>query len=218
MLLEKSWVLEASVNAQRQRDFALAKETNAYANEQFIGGPGYWSSPTQESSRKFWQDYSNQQAVRDAELRYQDEQARRGLSETAADRALAAGPQATAFGVYQRERPFEEAGILGQMGALPRMLEQAQLDWDYKEFLRTRPEMAPYLNQALQFLGINQVENIVTPGTQGNLGELIKTGAALALAPATGGTSLVGTLPTNSSTSSMAQDLASNYSNYSLGY
>lgn len=50
-----------------------------------------------------------------------------------------------------------------QFGALPRLLQQAQLDADFQEFLRTRPELSPVIQQALQFLGIQTTGQYMQP-------------------------------------------------------
>ena len=58
-----------------------------------------------------------------------------------------------------------------QYGALPRLLQQAQLDASFQDWLRARPEYAPVIQQALAFLGISMQGTYFEP-QPGLLGEM----------------------------------------------
>ncbi len=146
--------------------------------EGYIGGPGYWSSPRALARERALEDLSESLLAKRAELVYSDELSRRKALESAAERALTAGR-----GLRELTgEEFTRAKQTLQAEALPRILEQAQLDWNYREFLRTRPESAPYLQYALQFLGIPMMGYVGFQGREGILPELIKGAATVAAA------------------------------------
>lgn len=118
--------------------------------EAYVGPGTYWGSARADAVREASEGFASDMAGKRAELAYADEQSRRSLSESAADRALNAGQLSTQYGAYDLAK---QQAIL-QTEALPRMLEQAQLDWDYNEYLRTAPENSPYMSMALQYLGV----------------------------------------------------------------
>jgi hypothetical protein len=135
--------------------------------EQFAGSPGgYWGRERALSQERAVRDFEEGQRAQEAALLYSDEQARRNLLESAASRALQAGTGIRGL----TQEAFGRQAAIQQAEALPRMLDQAQLDWNYKEFLRTRPETAPYMQLALQFLGIPMLTQMGVQGQQGKSG------------------------------------------------
>ena len=58
-----------------------------------------------------------------------------------------------------------------QLGALPRLIEQAENDAVFQEWLRTRPEYSPVLSQALDYLKIQMVGQYMKH-SQGALGDI----------------------------------------------
>jgi hypothetical protein len=146
----------------------------------------YWSSPragaTAEAVTGFGQDMSSLLA----ELVYADQQSKLQLSESAADRQLAA---TGAAGNLATQKQGLQTGLIQagqQFGALPRILQQAQLDAKYKDWLRTRPEYNPLLDKALGYLGTPGLTGVVTPGQEGVLPGMLQ---ALMMV---GGTALLG--------------------------
>ena len=95
------------------------------------GGPGgYYSSERMEAQRKSSQDLATELARGRAE--YMTEAEQRGLE------AVMQGAQ--------------YAGAVGDIAALPREIEQQALTAQLEEWLRTRPEYSPYIEQILTFL------------------------------------------------------------------
>jgi len=141
--------------------------------EQYIGSGTYWGNARAEAQRKALRDVAEDLTGQYATLKYQDELSRRDLAENAANRALTAGGQ---LGQLRSEEFGRQQNLL-QAEGVSRLLNQAQLDWDYNEFLRTQPEAAPYITYALQLLGIPMLTQMGVQGQQGgNLGG-IGTGA-----------------------------------------
>jgi len=168
--------LYQSIAGPAYREFK--ERTMPLINEAYAG-PGFWS---ESRSRAIGREAGNLQEAmlgKRAELYYADELARRGELSAARNRMMQAAPGAAGFGRYQREIPFLEQQRLMQQEALPRMLDQAQLDWNYRDFLRTRPEANPALEYAMQILGIPMIGYMGFEGTQqpGILGSLIGAGA-----------------------------------------
>ena len=117
----------------------------------------------QKSQEEFMDTLGREKAAFDWKV----EEARMKENAAAFDRALQASPIAQMVGQYERERPFAEQQLLAEAGSVSRALEQAQLDWDYQEFLRTQPESAPYLQLALSYLGIPTLATGTTQGQKG---------------------------------------------------
>jgi len=79
---------------------------------------------------------------------------------------LAAEQARTGFGLNR-------SGSLFDMGETARQAEQLGLDRQYSEWLRTRPENSPYLQAALNFMGLPTTASYVIPGQQGIGSDLI---------------------------------------------
>ena len=79
---------------------------------------------------------------------------------------LAAEQARTGFGLNR-------SGSLFDMGETARQAEQLGLDRQYSEWLRTRPENSPYLQAALNFMGLPTTASYVIPGQQGFGSDLI---------------------------------------------
>lgn len=100
--------------------------------EQYAGSGGYWGGARAGAVARGYRDLQDTLAAERAKLGYQ---ARRDVMDAAP--------------AYSQ---FEGANM--QLQGLPRMAQQYGLDKQYEEFVRTRPERLPYLNAALDFLGV----------------------------------------------------------------
>ncbi len=136
----------------------------------------YWGTPRAEATTGAWTDFEEGMSGVLSELIYADEQTRIGLEESANDRQLAA------TGVAGQMAQIEENINMGRInaamtyGSLPRVLMQAELDANYNEWLRTRPEYSPVVNQALQFMNVpSPYTPIITPGEEGALPGIMGT-------------------------------------------
>lgn len=58
--------------------------------------------------------------------------------------------------MLSRQAQMDAIGQAAQLGNLQRAQQQAVLDAQFQEFLRTRPEASPFIQQALSFLGMQQ--------------------------------------------------------------
>lgn len=70
----------------------------------------------------------------------------------------------------QATEPIRRASALLAAGAPFAAQEQAQLDADFQEFMRTTPEASPWTSQAMQFFGTHGPT--ATEDQGGNLGML----------------------------------------------
>ncbi len=98
------------------------------------------------------------------------EQARTGFgldkSRSLFDMGLSAEQARTGFGLDKSSRLFD-------MGEAIRQADQLGLDRQYSEWLRTRPENSPYLQAALNFMGLPTTATHVIPGQRGIGSDLI---------------------------------------------
>ena len=90
---------------------------------------------------------------------------------------------------------------LDVFGTKERLLEQSKFDTAYNEFIRTSPEMSPWLDAAFRFLGLSGIENIVEVVTRTTTGSEAAANQRLASAASLsgdgggfGGGSLMGTV------------------------
>ena len=95
-----------------------------------------------------------------AQLQYADEQARRGLAESAEQRAI----QGVGLAEAMAAQPLARGQAAMAAGGLPRSLEQAQKDVEFQEFIRTQAESNPLLALAAQYLGITSQAAVPTFG------------------------------------------------------
>lgn len=80
---------------------------------------------------------------------------------------LAAEQARTGFGLNKSSSLFD-------MGEIIRQAEQLELDRQYSEWLRTRPENSPYLQAALNFMGLPTTVSYGVPKTPGLLQQLLQ--------------------------------------------
>lgn len=79
-----------NTNIKQPMQQQFTEEILPQVSEQFEGAGTYWGGARADAESKATQDFSNSLARELANLQYQDEQARRGLAESAADRSLSA--------------------------------------------------------------------------------------------------------------------------------
>ena len=107
--------------------------------EQFIPGGTYWGSPKMEAGAGAWETFGEQQLSNIGQ---------RLTSERAAARSLL--PYLGEMGQIEGGIPQVQAAMT--YGALPRVLQQAELSAKYEEFKRTNPDLAEILNTAMGML------------------------------------------------------------------
>jgi hypothetical protein len=147
----------------------------------------FYSSARADATTEAITDFGEYQAALLAELQYADEQARRGLEESAAERQLAAVGPATELGQVQEATALGRIQAGQTFGALPRLLEQARLDAAFDEFIRTLPEYNPVIGQSLSFLGLPGMTAVVDPGTESGFGDILTSAAMLGAGYLSGG-------------------------------
>lgn len=147
---------------------------------QFAGN--FFSSARAGATTEAIEAFGSEQAGILAEIQFANEQQRIALEESAAARQLTAAGQATELGA------LEEAVSLGRIeasqtfGSLPRRLEQARLDAEFDEFIRTLPEFNPVIAQALSFLGTPGLTAVIDPGTESPFGDILGAAATIGAA------------------------------------
>ena len=109
------------------------------------------------------------------------------LSEAERARRLQAVPLAMQLGGAQAPYPLTQVSAAQQYGALPRELEQAQLQSQYQEFLRQQGVEETTINQILSFMG-------AMPTNQGALQAQMASGNVLKEGYSSGTTQLVNAL------------------------
>jgi hypothetical protein len=136
--------------------------------EEEYAGQGYWGSARANAVAKGYRDLYDTLASKRAELGYQ---------------AMRDVP--TAINAANALSTTE-----GNIQQIPRLIKQYGLDQQYKEFMRQQNVSQEAANQALKFLDISTVLPEFKEGEAGNWG-MIANIAGLALAPFTGGASLI---------------------------
>lgn len=159
------------------------EETLPLVRESFVGSGQFNSTARAETERRARRDLDEALLGKETELVFADEQARRQLSESALQRALGASGIAPGAARSLEEGDLRRAQAGTTIGALPRQLAQAQLDFEFNEFIRTQPELSPVIQQALAFLGIPTTATFFEPGQ--SFGEGALQGGALTAALAT---------------------------------
>ena len=136
----------------------------------------YWGTPRASATSDAWVGFEEDMTSVLSELIYADEQTRIGLEESAADRQLSAVGMAGSMAELGEN--IKMGRIEGAMtyGSLPRLLMQAELDARYNEWLRTRPEYNPIIEQALAFMGIESLAIYATAGESAAWPGLISSG------------------------------------------
>ncbi len=147
----------------------------------------YWGTPRASATSDAWVGFEEDMTSVLSELIYADEQTRIGLEESAADRQLSAA--GVAGSMAELEENIKTGRIEGAMtyGSLPRLLMQAELDARYNEWLRTRPEYNPIIEQALAFMGIESLEAYVIEGQDSAWGSILGSALGIGAVVATGG-------------------------------
>ena len=113
-------------------------------------GGGWASSGHEVAEGRAASDFMTNMAGQRAQWQQGDITASRASQESALGRQLQGAEGATQAGMA------DLAGLGQQMqaGGLERQLEQNKLQALYDEFIRTRPEYAPFIQQAINYLGI----------------------------------------------------------------
>jgi hypothetical protein len=123
-----------------------------------------------------------------------------GYNEAALQRAATGATALTNLDKYNTGRTVDVANALNAQGAKEQATNQAGLDAQYQEFLRQQgygPQMIQLMSQVLAASPGNKATDVNTTTTApdnsgyGILGSLLGTGVKAALAPATGGASLL---------------------------
>lgn len=172
-----------NINTQTTEDYisrAIADPLRAQYEEEilptlresFVGSGNLYGSARVEEERRAKRDVERDIASQGAGLRYADEQARRGLAESAAGRQLQASGMAPGVIQSYEEFPLRQAQAGTSIGATQRLLEQAALDRELQEFIRTSPQMNPAIAQALQLIGTNTTNTIVRPSQPSILSQI----------------------------------------------
>jgi hypothetical protein len=133
-----------------------------------------WGTARQKAENDAYADLMDTLTTRRSEISYADEEARRGLAESAAQRQVSALPQAL---------QYAEAPISAAMGygATPRLVEQAGLEAKQSEWMRTRPEYNPTIPAALSYIGEPMMGMYQTPTTPSALGPMSQLATAYLL-------------------------------------
>lgn len=139
------------------------EETLPAIRESFIGPGQLFSSARAETERRAGRDVERDISAQGSAIRYADEQARRGLAESAQERALRGASIAPSLGREMEELPLRQAMAGTAIGGLQRMIEQQSLDREVAEFVRTSPESNPILDKALQLIGTPTTNMQVIP-------------------------------------------------------
>ena len=155
--------------------------------EAYVGPGTFWGTPRAEAEAGSWETFGTQQLGRIGEAIMSERAGARGMLPYLGEMAGLEGgmPQIEAAMTY---------------GAVPRLIQQAELSSQIQEFIRTTPELSPILNQVLQLLGIQtqaayyqepqaspfmQLLGAVAPGVGYGLGSMMAGGGtAAAAAPA----------------------------------
>lgn len=163
-----------AVEAPMRREY---EETQTQLANEFAGPGTYWGGARMDAQQGAAGDFASALASERANLAWQNEQSRRQLSESAADRALQAGQLSSGL-----------AEALYNMGSQQQNIEQQGLERLYEEFVRTRPENQPYLEAVLQALQIPAQFKYYQEGSQGAIPGLVGAGADIVSGMAAGGT------------------------------
>lgn len=177
-----------NINPQASEDYfnnsvraPLMKQFNEdimpQVRERYNSGGMFYGTPRERAENNALQDLEGNLVSQKSNLAYQDEQARRGLAESASARQLSALPQGLAYG----QEPLTRVAASQNYGALPRTLEQSDLMAQYAEWLRTRPESNPTLPMALQYIDQAQMGMSQQQPTPSIMGPLAQMGSAYLL-------------------------------------
>ena len=140
----------------------------------------YWGTPRAAATTGAWTDFEEDITSVLSELIYADEQTRIGLEESAKDRQLAATGVAGEMAALEENIKMGRIDASMTYGSLPRLLMQAQLDANYNEWLRTRPEYSPVIEQALSFMNTPGLTAVSTPGQSSAIPGMIGAGLGMA--------------------------------------
>lgn len=149
-------------------------------------GGGFWSSARAGAQGQAINDFAGRMEGAGAQLAYQDEQARRALAESAAGRSLQAVPLAQQLS----QEPAQRAQSLMAGGGIMQAIEDLGIRRELERFRAESPENAPYIQQAMQLMGIptlSAYQRFAPPEAQGggfNLGMGLGGGLASGLGAA----------------------------------
>jgi len=128
----------------------VQEEILPLVREAYAGAGTYWGSPRARAEERV-------------------------LSTLAAELARRRGE----FELLAREMPLRQAQAAMQLGSLPRLLQQLELEKRYQEFIRTRPEVSPYLQAALAYIGTPMLAAYGVPAKPSLAEQLLGYGAQL---------------------------------------
>lgn len=135
---------------------AFEEETLPGIREEYRGPGTYWGGARAMAVSEARERFGEEQTEREEALRWEAEGRRVELAEAAKGRQLAAAPGAAAAYGEAAER-----GIRGEEAIRIAQLQEIQVD--FQEWLRTRPELSPIISQAIQFLGVPAVATVYQP-------------------------------------------------------
>jgi len=99
------------------------------------------------------------------------------LAERERERRIGAVPQALGLAEYGEAAPAQRVAISQQLGALPRLIEQAEMDAEYQEWVRALSDLGISLDVATG-LATYQPTAVATGGGLSDLGMLLMAGAS----------------------------------------
>jgi hypothetical protein len=140
----------------------LRNTTIPTLKESMVQGGTLRSSGTETALQKAISDFGNNQLSRIGTT----------VNERYNTAANALG-QASTMNELSLNSPNAKVTAASTYGALPRLLEQADLNAKYEEFKRTNPNLSSTVDQILQALGIQTQSGYITGGDKGILGGLI---------------------------------------------
>jgi len=148
----------------------MEEEVIPRIREEYIPTGTFYGTPRYERVGKAWEQFGAEQLGRIGRAIMSEREAARQM--------LGYLPTMTAL---EEERPLRlaEAGL--RLGALPRLLEQARLESEIQEFIRTTPELSPILDKALQLLSLQTQAAYYRPYRPSPFVQMLQ-----ALAPAAG--------------------------------
>lgn len=125
-----------------------------YLEEEYNKTNTFMGTPRELARERAIRDFYQNQAAQEATITYADEQARRDLLEKAANRSLLASGESVTLANERRDNTIKNALLQKTVGDVQQQLEQANLDWNYSQWLRTQPELSPYLSMVSDFIGL----------------------------------------------------------------
>jgi len=128
------------------------EETLPQIRESFIGPGQLFGTARAESERRAQRDVEEGLSSQEAQLQLAGQEKRADLQSQALDRMYRGLSIAPDIAKSLQGFPLEQARAALQMGPLERQLASQELELELGEFIRTRPEASPIIQDALNFL------------------------------------------------------------------